>query len=399
MINKISRRSNQISGLKKKNTSRVAVKLRKYPAKAAAKPFLESYDLPQSYNSTNLTLIARDPHWIYAYWEIASSSIDLLKNKLKEEFNKAAMVLRMYDITYISFNGYNANRWFDIEVSRNTNNWYINLWSDNVSYYAELGLRISDGRFFSLVRSNFVTTPRINPSERSEQIWMEVKNNSPQAAFIETKINRGDRAQIKSSHGRNRTASINTLAQRTPKKWEKINLTEDDIRAYYSKLSLPLRDLISERLSKKSKKSGFDSSMLQIKQSRFPLEELINLKYGEKGFAKRLLLGSSEELLFSGASETLMSQTSQQNSPKSVQTRNFFFEIATELIVYGRTQPDAKVRLGDKNIALRNDGTFSLRFALPDGKIPLDFVAISNDESEKRRIWTAVERTKTESIP
>ncbi len=54
---------------------------------------------------------------------------------------------------------------------------------------------------------------------------------------------------------------------------------------------------------------------------------------------------------------------------------------------------------GEKEVKLNFDGTFSLRFALPDGKIPLDFTAHSYDKLEKRSINTAVERYQTMYIP
>jgi hypothetical protein len=113
-------------------------------------------------------------------------------------------------------------------------------------------------------------------------------------------------------------------------------------------------------------------------------------------FFKRHLGGASEELA-QGASESLFSGASEQIAKG--QGRKFFFEIGTELIVYGRTEPDAQVTLGGKKVGLRSDGTFGMRFALPEGKIPLDFVAKSADGAEAREISTAVERTKTKYNP
>jgi len=37
-------------------------------------------------------------------------------------------------------------------------------------------------------------------------------------------------------------------------------------------------------------------------------------------------------------------------------------------------------------VKLRNDGTFSLRFALPDGKLEMPVTAVSPDEVEERTI-------------
>lgn len=46
--------------------------------------------------------------------------------------------------------------------------------------------------------------------------------------------------------------------------------------------------------------------------------------------------------------------------------RDFHFQIDAELIVYGTTEPHAKVTLQGEPVTLRNDGTFTVRFSLPD---------------------------------
>ena len=64
--------------------------------------------------------------------------------------------------------------------------------------------------------------------------------------------------------------------------------------------------------------------------------------------------------------------------------REFWFNVNAELIVYGATEPTARVTIGGRRIKLRPDGTFSYRFALPDGKFALPVEAISTDEDHRR---------------
>jgi len=71
---------------------------------------------------------------------------------------------------------------------------------------------------------------------------------------------------------------------------------------------------------------------------------------------------------------------------------SFWLEVNCELIVYGATQADAKVTVQNKPIALRRDGTFTLRFALPDGKQVISVKAVSKDNSEERTITPIVNR-------
>jgi hypothetical protein len=65
--------------------------------------------------------------------------------------------------------------------------------------------------------------------------------------------------------------------------------------------------------------------------------------------------------------------------------RRFWFNINAELIVYGATEPDARVTVDGEPVALRPDGSFTLRFALPDGEYALQAVAEAADGAEHRQ--------------
>jgi hypothetical protein len=79
--------------------------------------------------------------------------------------------------------------------------------------------------------------------------------------------------------------------------------------------------------------------------------------------------------------------------------RKFWLWVDCELIVYGATEPDAKVTVQGRPIALRQDGTFTLRFALPDGKQVIPVKAVSADDIEERTITPIVSReTKTSNL-
>jgi hypothetical protein len=72
--------------------------------------------------------------------------------------------------------------------------------------------------------------------------------------------------------------------------------------------------------------------------------------------------------------------------------RQFRFQLDAELIVYGSTEPTAKVTLQGEPIKLRPDGTFTMRFSLPDSRQIIPAVAASADGIEERTIVLAVER-------
>lgn len=77
---------------------------------------------------------------------------------------------------------------------------------------------------------------------------------------------------------------------------------------------------------------------------------------------------------------------------KEVKERNFWLKVDCELIVYGATEVDAKVTVQGLPIKLRPDGTFTLRYYLPDGKQVIPVKAISADKLEERTITPIVTR-------
>jgi hypothetical protein len=66
--------------------------------------------------------------------------------------------------------------------------------------------------------------------------------------------------------------------------------------------------------------------------------------------------------------------------------RSFWMNVNAELVLYGATDPRASVTVGGRLIRLRQDGTFSFRFALPDGEYPLEITATSSDQLDRRSV-------------
>jgi hypothetical protein len=72
--------------------------------------------------------------------------------------------------------------------------------------------------------------------------------------------------------------------------------------------------------------------------------------------------------------------------------RNFNFAVDAELVVFGVTDPDARVTLKGEPVVLDPDGAFQIRFTLPDRRHVFPVVASSGDGIEQRTIVLAVER-------
>jgi len=177
----------RISPKKKVRKSKVPPLKKKLPAPSKAKTavtadarpvqlFADAIDVPQRYNQTGVTLIARDPHWIYAYWEITPASLTAIKRKIGAPFKKSVYALRMHYVTGVESARSNAGQWFDIDVLPSVQSWYVQVRCDNASYRADLGLRTPQGRFYPMANSNVISTPSANASESSPITWMKVKH-------------------------------------------------------------------------------------------------------------------------------------------------------------------------------------------------------------------------------
>ncbi len=70
----------------------------------------------------------------------------------------------------------------------------------------------------------------------------------------------------------------------------------------------------------------------------------------------------------------------------------FPFELDAELVVHGWTSPGAQVTLQGEEIPLRPDGSFTVRFAMPNARQVIPAVATSPDGARQQTIVLAVER-------
>ena len=258
----------------------------------------ERNDLPQKYDKDVIVLQVRDPWWLHTYWDVCSGTWQRLKNEFGRFLDTAKKVLRAYDVSYISFNGSNAHRYFDIELTHNADNWYIDTDGPGRSWCVDFGLRLSDGRFITVLRSNVVTTPLDGPSWITDEEW-----TIPEDLFV---------------------------------------------RLY-------------------SRASGLGGgSPVKLKKPW--------LEWKNRGISS------------GGISSGAFSPSKKKREAK----RKFWLTVNTELIVYGATEPDSEVTVCGSPIALRPDGTFSLRFALPDGKQVIPVKGVSCDGLDERIITPIV---------
>ena len=256
-------------------------------------PPVESMEIPDTYDKTRIAMMVRDPYWLFTYWEVTDHKYRELERVFGDLWPQCRMVLRVYDLSEA------RRKHFDITVTHEASNWYINVSAER-RYQIAIGALSPDGRFEQVAVSNIVETPSARVSDRVDEQWMV-----PEDVF--NKI-------FAASGGLDMHAA-----------------------------SAELRGLIERHL----------------------LEQVTSGSGAVSSFG-------------SGA------------WPKGEKGRAFRLWVATELILYGGTEPDARVSVQGKEVKLRPDGTFSLRFALPDGKLDLPVTAESADGVEERTIETSV---------
>ncbi len=134
----------------------------------------ESGELPRAYGCDRIVLLPRDPWWVFTYWEITPTTRVQALRALGAEAEGARELLRVYDVTFITFTGDNAWQSFDVELPPGADRWYLNVGRPAASFCVEIGLATPGGRFLPLARSNVVTTPRATPSPDTTVRWVEV---------------------------------------------------------------------------------------------------------------------------------------------------------------------------------------------------------------------------------
>ncbi|MDD5072952.1 MAG: DUF4912 domain-containing protein [Candidatus Omnitrophica bacterium] len=256
----------------------------------------EHEELPSKYGDTRIVVMTRDPHWIFAYWEVGDERRMQIEREASASWDNLRKVLRVYDVTGKGFNGSNANRFFDIDINSAAANWYINVGEADRSWCVDLGVITSSGKFILIARSNIVSTPRDSASDVIDEEWMSIEEQ-----FLKLYGLWGGFAGASPGKAR-------------------------------------IKKIMKERLQQALASGGISSF---VRPEKF---------------------------------------------------RGFWMVVNTELIVYGATEPDAAVTVQGRPIKLNRDGSFSLRFALPDGEQVIPVKGVSHDKAEERTITPIVKK-------
>jgi len=87
------------------------------------------------------------------------------------------------------------------------------------------------------------------------------------------------------------------------------------------------------------------------------------------------------------------------NGNTAISGGDFQFNLDAELIVHGNTHPQAELTLFGEPVPLREDGSFSLRVRVPEGRQVIPAQAVTPNRSERRTIVLSLERNTKELEP
>jgi len=291
-------------------------------------------ELPDGYGTRQLFLTARDPHWLYAHWDLTRDQ----QARCNTRSADGHLVLRVYPR---KVEGHPIN---EVHVHPESRHWFAHVERAGNSYAAELGYYSPVGKWMRVAVSAATITPPDAVSPEGGTEFATIPFEFPFAKLMEI---------IKAAVHEN----------------------------------LPLAQAIEELRRQGHpdlpRAAAWPASAWTSQQER-ALAKIINIDD-----VRRVWMGSLEitELIRRRLAHEISSLgVSSLSSPFGgiSQSRGFWFNVNAELIIYGATEPMAKVTLGGHEIKLRPDGSFSYRFALPDGKYDLPAVAVSTDGTEAR---------------
>jgi hypothetical protein len=296
--------------------------------------------LPDSYGTKKLFLVARDPHILFAYWDL---------NQVQyQEAARTAVDGKVFLEVYVPGEG----RVQQVHIWDTHKNWYLQVNRPDTNFVAQLGYYRADGSFEVMARSGEVRTPRDTLSPNTD------------ARFVTIPF-----------HVSFRELFDMIAAQAQPGE----ELAETLARLQRTDFELPFQARVPRDLTEKESEDLLeylgDEEVRRHMVGSFEITEILKKRF-------ETMLSSGQWASSAGAWVTSVS--SPFGASFGAPERGFHMHVNAELIIYGGTEPNAKVRIDGQDITLSKDGTFSYHFVFPDGQFHIPIDATSADGVEKR---------------
>lgn len=126
--------------------------------------------LPKHYGEDRFVLLPRDPHWIFAYWEISPATEEKVQNEWgRDTWQQIIPKLRVYRHAWEREGA--IENYFDITLDRGACSWYIKVNYSDHYYHADLGWEVPGVTFYPVLKSNLARTPRDGISHIVDENW------------------------------------------------------------------------------------------------------------------------------------------------------------------------------------------------------------------------------------
>jgi hypothetical protein len=307
----------------------------------------EAADLPEAYGTQRLFLTARDPHWLYATWDLTRAQQSHYNARSADRH----LILRIYSPAPA------GQPVSEIQVHPESRHWFAHVECAGTKYAAELGYYRPDRKWTPISSSGPALTP---PDAVSPDTAVEFATIP--AAMPFTKL----AALVKAAGLENAplARAVEELRRHGHPELPPI------IAAPFAALT-PAHELALAEAAGLNHPPDLSLSSLEFAESLRPAQarEVAAPEMGQFDTPTSPTgVESGVSSLFGG-----------QPGPKG-----FWLNVNAELVVYGATEADATVMIAGRAVKLRPDGSFSCRFALPDGEFELPVSAISADQTDGR---------------
>ena len=324
-------------------------------------------DLPSGYGESRIVLMPRDPQWAYTYWDIPNEH----KQELRQQGGQQ-LALRIYDVTDISLENQSPHSIQEYPSDELAREWYLPIPVSDRDYVVDIGYRSADGRWLVLARSAPVHVPPVYPSDWIEDHFVTVN--------FEEDLREKTVLELISPVKKKAAATV------TPGTYSS--------NPIYDEIFGMTQGVEAQRVA-----GSLYGSMQQV-----PVHEQAISSYVFPSGVGMWAVPTVSGLTMSGVG---MSGAGFSAGAIPMRPRQFWLIADAELIVYGATEPDATVTIGDRQIQLNPDGTFRFQMSFQDGLIDYPIMAVAADGEQTRSIQMKFNRetpsrntnTKEEAIP
>ena len=293
---------------------------------------------PRPESDTRVVFLPRDPQWAYVFWEISDED-----RQEAQQAGASQLCLRVADVTGLSGGGSHPHTLQEVAVNSHATEWYLPVPLSDRDYRVELGYRKGGGGWISLATSAVARVPALHPSE---QIFDQ---------FVPFSLETTPLQPVHAAQAGNSSSSPN----------------RND-------------NSLHERL---------------YQAATLPATRWRHLGRGSEAFHENEM-GGSAALAAGGQSSGVGVWASGRNESGAgavgSRQRAFWLVADAELIVYGATDPSARLSIGDEDVPLSSDGTFRVQVPFRDGQQIYPIKAVAADGEQKRNITLEFDRRTPE---